>query len=444
MMFPLARPVRAGASDASASASAAHATSLLPMPAPDSAWALQGSRGLSFAVVLVLLIATFEGPVRYALNLLHLDALIFTRDAVIVGALALFVASRAIVGAVPASVGVFALLAGIHSVVSYANIGSAIPAAYGLKMFLPALCGFLAAATIYRPGPGLGRLVALMWLAAVIGAAVDKFWIDYPWVGLNVELGGLNVYLGRDWQSEVERVGGLSRSSINLAVLMPLLSFMLLLRLRSRLLMAVVCAATLAVLVWTTQKGAIFGFGAALIALLLSSRTTSAPLKAAVLLSALLMVFAPTVLIHFDMPADRGIFSFQSLIERIRQMWPDAWAWIGRFPPFLGVGLGGIGGAQRFFAPADFNAADNLFVYLFANFGIASVVYLGGVVLLALTAKVRDARHDRIALASLVYLLSYGLVISLMEDQVASLWVGATVGWLVSLRPARGARWSAA
>ena len=70
-----------------------------------------------------------------------------------------------------------------------------------------------------------------MWLAASVGAAADKFWLDYPWVGLNVDLGGLNVYLGRDWQSEVKRVGGLSRSSINLAVLVPLLSFMLLTRL---------------------------------------------------------------------------------------------------------------------------------------------------------------------------------------------------------------------
>ena len=193
-------------------------------------------------------------------------------------------------------------------------------------------------------------------------------------------------------------------------------------------------------LVWTTQKGAIFGYGLALLALLLSGRASSAALKAAIVCAALLMVFAPTVLIHFDMPADRGIFSFQSLIERIQQMWPDAWAWIGRFPPFLGVGLGGIGGGQRFFAPADFNAADNLFVYLFANFGIASLVYLGGAVLIALNARVRDFRHDGIALASLVYLFAYGLVISLLEDQVASLWIGATLGWLAGLQPAARGR----
>jgi hypothetical protein len=147
------------------------------------------------------------------------------------------------------------------------------------------------------------------------------------------------------------------------------------------------------------------------------------------------------------MPHDSGVFSLESFYERIEQMWPDAWHWVGRFPPYLlGVGLGGIGGAQRFYAPADFNAADNLFVYLYANFGIASLVYLAGVLLVALNARVRDFRRDGVALASLVFLLMYGLVISLVEDQIASLWLGAALGWLARLQPeVRGlaARWRA-
>jgi len=284
------------------------------------------------------------------------------------------------------------------------------------------------------------RLVAWMWIASVIGATVDKFWMDFPWVGLNVDLGGVSVYLGRDWQSTLlKRVGGLTRSSINLAVDLPLLSFVLLTALRGRAARALVCAITLTVLVWTTQKGAILGYALAVLALWLSSKKLTAPLKFAVVVAAFLMVFAPTVLVHYSMPRDNGVFSFESLYERIEQMWPDAWRWIGRFPPyFMGVGLGGIGGSQRFFAPDQFNAADNLFVYLFANFGVASLVYLGAVVMAALNARVRDFRRDGVVLASLVFLLMYGFVISLVEDQIASLWLGATLGWLAQLHP--GAR----
>jgi hypothetical protein len=142
------------------------------------------------------------------------------------------------------------------------------------------------------------------------------------------------------------------------------------------------------------------------------------------------------VLVHFDMPRDAGVFSFESLFERIEEMWPDAWRWIGRFSPLTGVGLGGIGGSQRFFAAAEFNPADNLFVYLFASFGVASLAYLAAVLVVGLNARIDDFRRDGVALASLVFLLMYGLVISLVEDQVAALWLGATLGHLAQRQPA--------
>ena len=102
----------------------------------------------------------------------------------------------------------------------------------------------------------------------------------------------------------------------------------------------------------------------------------------------------------------------------------------------LGVGLGGIGGAQRFYSASQFNASDNLFIYLYANFGVASLIYLGAAVLTVVAARVRDPRSDGLALASFVFLMLYGSVISLVEDQIAALWLGATLGWLALRQPA--------
>ena len=425
MRLPFARFPQAAAGPSAAAAPAADVQGL-------------GVRALAFVLLLEIVLSVFEGPIRYALNLVGLDSIIFVRDALLVGALLAFIVSRVPAKAVPASVGVFAGLIVVHGLVSVANLGTPIAAIYGLKIFLPALCGFLAAGAIFSPGPAVVRLVAVMWIAAVAGATADKFWLDYPWVGMNVDLGGVSVFLGRDWQSTLlKRVGGLTRSSINLAVVLPLLSFMLLPSLKSRIARAVVCALTLTVLVWTTQKGAILGYAVAVVALALSNRKFTTPLKAAIVAATCLLVFAPTVLIHFTMPRDNGVFSFESLFERIEWMWPDAWTWIGRFPPYvMGIGLGGIGGSQRFFAPADFNPADNLFIYLFANFGVASLAYLAAIVMVALNAQIREFRRDSVVLASLVFLLMYGLVISLVEDQIAALWLGATLGWLTQRRPA--------
>ena len=388
-----------------------------------------------YAVWAAIALSVFEGPIRYALAMVHLDSAIFVRDALLLVAPIVFIISRNREKPIPASVGVFFILMAVHAFISLVNIRSAIPAIYGLKMFIPALCGFLAPGALYNPTPRLARLILLFWAATVFGAALDQYVLDYPWVGVNVELGGVEVFLGRDWQSGTERVGGLMRSSINLAVGTPLLAVMLLIGVKKNWLKLLICSATVFVLVWTTQKGAILAFVLAVGALFLSNKNFTAPLKTAAVVAILFMIFAPTVLIFVDMPRDAGTFSFQSFIERIESMWPAAWRWIGQFPPLLGVGLGGIGGGQRFFAPTDQNAADNLFVYLYGSFGVMSVVYLFLIAMLVMNARnVRDNR-DLVALASLVFLLMYGVVVSLVEDQLAAIWLGATVGWLMRMTP---------
>ena len=72
-----------------------------------------------------------------------------------------------------------------------------------------------------------------------------------------------------------------------------------------------------------------------------------------------------------------GVFSFTSFDMRIVRTWPEAWEWILHNEVFpFGVGLGGIGGAQRFYAANFFNPSDNLFIFLYANFGLMGIVYL--------------------------------------------------------------------
>ena len=73
-----------------------------------------------------------------------------------------------------------------------------------------------------------------------------------------------------------------------------------------------------------------------------------------------------------------GVFSLTSFAMRIVRTWPEAWEWILHNEVFpFGVGLGGIGGAQRFYAANFFNPSDNFFIFLYANFGLMGVVYLG-------------------------------------------------------------------
>ncbi len=150
---------------------------------------------------------------------------------------------------------------------------------------------------------------------------------------------------------------------------------------------------------------------------------------------ALLDVALPLATAGLLMPQGAGVFSFASFAMRITLTWPDAWQWIGHHNVFpFGVGLGGIGGAQRFYAADFFNPSDNLFVYLYANFGLFGLAYLGWVAALGPRLP-RLARPEALqALAVLAFILGYGAALSILEDQMATLFVAAAAGLLWQLR----------
>jgi hypothetical protein len=96
----------------------------------------------------------------------------------------------------------------------------------------------------------------------------------------------------------------------------------------------------------------------------------------------------------------------------------------------FGVGLGGIGGPQRLYAADYFNPSDNIALLLYAYFGVFAIVYVG--LIWSLVFKTVTGRLDRVlpALAILAFLFGYGAVLSIIEDQSASLFFGAAVGLL--------------
>src|SRR5262249_16693210 len=129
---------------------------------------------------------------------------------------------------------------------------------------------------------------------------------------------------------------------------------------------------------------------------------------------------------------------------RISLTWPEAWQWISSNDVFpFGVGLGGIGGSQRFYAHNFFNPSDNLFIFLYANFGLMSLLYLGWLATVGRRLP-EGLRPEAIAaLAVLAFHLGYGAALSMLEDQVSALFLGASAGLLWQLRQrARGGRWS--
>jgi hypothetical protein len=241
------------------------------------------------------------------------------------------------------------------------------------------------------------------------------------------------VDISRDWEvtGTDKRAGGLMRSSIHVASILPSIALILIFNLRSRFLRVAIALLTLPVLYWTTQKGSIVAYGLVIALLGMAPRRPILLLRPAFVFVMILQIALPTILPGYHMPHAAGQFSMASFNERVEYMWPRAWHWINHSEAFpLGIGLGGIGGAQILYAPYAWDAADNLYIFMYAWFGAMTFVYLGWVTFQALRTPGRPTKSATQAMAILVFLVGYGSVISILEDQMGSLFFGASAMWL--------------
>lgn len=391
---------------------------------------------LSFSIIIYFVFYAFEGVIRYGFHLLGADQLIFLRDILlIVPLIGIFVHQLSKRQVHPAYWAYFFIVI-LHGAVMMVNIGNIMPVLYTAKMLMTIVVGALAVDMFFQPTKRFIGFLLVVWLATFVGVGLDKYVVEMPWMGLETVIGDVKVEISRDWQisGEEKRAAGFMRSSINAATIMPLIAIMLMFNLSRMWLRIVVAVGTLVILFWTTQKGPIVGYLLVLGCLVFMPKRPLNSLRLGYFIAMVAAVLFPVVLAGYNIDHSGGVFSFSSFNDRLVQMWPDAWKWIERHNAFpFGVGLGGISGAQRLFAPDEVNAADNLFILMYAFFGMMSFVYLGLLSWWVIKLDHPSERATHQAMAMLVYIFGYGIVISIIEDQMATLFLGAAIMWIYSV-----------
>ncbi|HEU5048441.1 MAG TPA: hypothetical protein VFT64_11440 [Rickettsiales bacterium] len=385
---------------------------------------------MSIPIVIYLLCYVFEGALRYGLHLAGADAMIFLRDALLLLPLAIIFLHQLLHKKLHPAFLIFFAVIVLHGFVILVNMKSAQAIAYGAKILITMVAGALGMRPLLAPSRKVLMLLLLVWAVSLGAICADKYFVQMPWVGMETQIEGVKVDISRDWQvsGAEKRAAGLMRDSIHAAMVMPLMALVLIFNLQNLPLRLFVALGTLPALVWTTQKGAIIAYLITLGLMALNPKRPINMLRLGVCFTIALCIALPLVFQDYTMPNADGVFSFYSFYLRIEWMWPDAWKWIHAHDAFpFGVGLGGIGGAQRVYAPDDVNAADNLFILMYAYFGVMTFVYLAGV--LAAVAKIGSnaSKLATEATAMLVFLFGYGCVISLIEDQMGSLYMGAAL-----------------
>ncbi|MFV3129065.1 hypothetical protein [Niveispirillum sp. KHB5.9] len=384
---------------------------------------------------LYLVIYALEAPVRYGLYLAGKDSFILLRDGLMAVPLILLCAAQANQLRLHPAFLAFGVAMAFHGLVLMGTVGSVTGAAYGVKVVMNLLFGFFVAGMLIAPQGRMLRLFAVLWVLIMIGIILDKWGLPFPWTGMTTQVGDLNVDVSKDWQISdpfARRVAGFTRSSIAVAAILPCLAIVLMCRMRSlRWRMALALPSVIGVFL-TTQKGSLIAFVPIAFLLCLPSVLRLGWLRICFLGFLLLAAGLPLFTHGLHLDHGDGVFSMESLFLRIAYTWPDAWDWIARNQMLVfGVGLGGIGGPQRLYAPSAFNPADNIAVLLYAYFGLFAVLYAAMTAWLAFkpvaSGKIRRAEAS---VAILAFAAGYGVVLSVIEDQAACLFLGAAVGTL--------------
>lgn len=388
----------------------------------------------ALCAVCYLGIYTLEAPVRYGLYLAGKDSLILLRDGLMFGPLVALGVTQLARGRLHPAFWAAGVLMAFHGLVLVGTVGNVLGAAYGAKILMNLVFGFFAASLLMAPRGWVLKAFILFWVLILIGALLDKFVMVFPWTGMETVVGDLSVDVSKDWQISdpfARRVAGFTRSSIAVAAVLPCLSIVLTCRLRSLWARAAIALPALAGVFLSTQKGSLIAFLPIAAILCLPAALRLAWLRTCFIAFLVLAAGLPLFTHGLSLEHGRGVFSMESLYLRIVYTWPDAWAWIEHHQMmWFGVGLGGIGGPQRLYAPDQFNPTDNIALLLYAYFGLFALLYVAFVVRLAFRPVTGEVPRAEAALAILAFAFGYGIVLSLIEDQSASLFLGAALGTL--------------
>jgi len=372
--------------------------------------------------------------VRYALYVAGKDSLILARDALIIGPLALLAAAYALRLRLHPAFLVFGTLMAFHGLVLMGTIGSITAAAYGVKILINLLFGFFVAGLLIQPNKKVLIALAAIWFLLIVGVCLDKFVLTFPWTGIKTIVGDLNVDVSHDWQIQdplARRVAGFTRSSISVAAFLPTLTIILMSRMRHWIVRGAFMMVSLAAVALTTQKGSIVAFAPIAAILCLPAAYHLKWLRLCFVVFVALAIALPFLVMNLHMSHGTGVFSTESVYLRVAYTWPQAWQWIVHHSMLVfGVGLGGIGGPQRLYAPDNFNPADNVFLLMFAYFGVFTLLYLGIIIYLMLRRVTGSQERAVTAAAIVAFIFGYGAVLSIVEDQSAALILGAALGVL--------------
>lgn len=384
----------------------------------------------------------FDSVIRWLLNMVHAVAVIYLRDVALI--LMAFLCCYLIIrDGRPVTRTVFLLACGVVlvcvSLYSDLNVEQTL---FGVKVWLPFLVGFLLFEADVLGQLDWRKTWLLVWFVLCCGVLLNHFF-EYPWSGLNVDVGDASISANREWAAGgIRRLSGFSRTSYDAAAIILVLHIYLICfqrRIAASVLLILFSGAAIAL---TTSKGAAAAFLATVVMLPLV-RYAAHPKNAAkyalhggLITVAVIGMAVPLMSEQIQFPrlqvGTPEFWLFSSFVDRAWVTWPRSFALLTQGWQWLaGRGVGGIGAAQSLFEPSIYTPGDNFFIYVYVTAGAFGAAFYAYLALSVLKLSFSLVTH-RMAYLVILAVFAYGLTVNLVESATFALCLGAVVAFVMS------------
>ena len=270
--------------------------------------------------------------------------------------------------------------------------------------------------------------VALFWGIQVVGLFLN-YYISYPWEGTVFSLGGLELISAKLWFGHgVKRLAGFGRSSAITGNQLLILSVLLLGTInKQKRYSFLIWGLSIIAIVFTTNKSAILTIifiGLLWAFWIISPHFGRFLLKISILGIGLFLILLPIIAFFNSKPQFTQTQSIlNSFNARFNLTWPGVFVLISEQlgNPFLGVGVGGIGTAQKFYNPGFQEVTDNLGLYLYASFGLIGLILIFLCILSSLSSGFRNQQSFTMGILALV-IFSMGITSNVIEFSIKFLY----------------------
>lgn len=373
-----------------------------------------------------------ESPIRFALDTVGGSILIYFRDAIPLLMLGVVLCTACLTGKIGRPLLFILGVLTFFTMVAVVYGTNALQILFSLKIILPFLIGLMLYQELFSDKR---RLVKYMWFffGIVISGVYLNVFFTFPWAGLANKIGGVEIIGSLDQNTAgFNRITGFARTNFEAASQIVLLIVYLAIFGRGKAIRFVLWVAAGGAIVLTTTKGIV---GVYVVLSLFFAAYVMVPrlhklYRVLLIVPIGAMVLLPLTLSEMDIDISDPVqvAMYASFADRVANGWPPVFENVREKGSVItGRGVGGTGAGEYYFASDANGTADNMFVYLYAWFGLFSVVLLGLLYWKSQRLNILSRREDLCVFLWLVSILSYGIAANIIESAFFAFFFGLCV-----------------